>query len=461
MLSPTLAPEDVASPVCRFSGDSKSHFAPAQTEMGKVLVLGGSISMPRLAWHDDPTLPCSAVLLAGTIGTAEFAAAIQVMPDPAAPVADFANNSGIRSDFGADVLNNHSLAAARLRFTPILERLREIPFRAAREDRSEMLTLRLAYSRAVPIEARFAPDSSTVIQYPLLGPAAPKRAELEGLAFLDLLRRRHFMRVHVCDRCASHRLLAFEACHDCGGSDLADEAIVHHYRCGCQAPESRFVQDAALVCPNCHRNLKHFGMDYGKPGSISHCRTCGASSPEPQPRFACMDCTATVDGQQATATDWFHYDLTDAGILALRSGRPPNHVSRLRPEPAPGTCSLREFQLLTSVALRNFRKHAQPFTAAQLAATNHAALCNRHGIAAVDHVMHQACAIIDEVLSNGQFVTITNNTILVGLPEMTAAEAAPAFSRVRAAMVAGLDLPLEFDLLVHEGQDADALLAAF
>src|SRR5689334_12579945 len=103
-------------------------------------------------------------------------------------------------------------------------------------------------------------------------------------------------------------------------------------------------------------------MDYGKPGSISHCRNCGASSPEPQPRFACMDCTATVQGQQAIATDWFHYDLTDAGVVALHSGRLPNQISQLRPEPAPGTYSLREFQLLASAALRNFRKYSQPFT---------------------------------------------------------------------------------------------------
>jgi hypothetical protein len=461
MLSSTLASEAVANPVCRFSGGSKSHFGSGQIEAGKVLVLGGSIDMPRLAWHDDPALPCSTVLLAGTVSAAEFAAAIALMPDPAVPIADFANNSGVRSDFRADVLNHESLAAARLRFAPILERLCDIPFSTTREDRSEMLTLRLAYSRAVPVEACFAPDSSTVIQYPLLGPAAPKRAELEGLSFLDLLRRRHFMRVHACDRCASHRLLAFEACHDCGSSDLADEAIVHHYRCGCQAPESRFVQGSALVCPKCHRNLKHFGMDYAKPGSISHCRGCGGSSPEPQPRFACMDCAATLDGQQATATDWFHYDLTDAGVLALRLGRLPNHVSQLPPEPAPGAYSLREFQLLASVALRNFRKHAQPFTAARLAVINHAALCGQHGTATVDRAMHQACLIISDVLSNDQFVTMTNNVILIGLPEMNAAEAAPAFSRLRAAMAAELDLPLEIDLSVHEGQDADTLLAAF
>jgi hypothetical protein len=50
--------------------------------------------------------------------------------------------------------------------------------------------------------------------------------------------------------------------------------------------------------------------------------------------------------------------------------------------------------------------------------------------------------------------------MLIGVPEMDAAEAAPAFSRLRAAMIAELDLPLEIDLTVYEGQGAGALLTA-
>ncbi|PPQ31794.1 TackOD1 domain-containing metal-binding protein [Rhodopila globiformis] len=460
MLSLKLAFDTASDPVCRQSNPSRRHF-PSPPDVNEVLVLGGRLDVAGLAWHDDPARRCSAVLLAGAVSAAEFAAATELMPDPAVPIADFADNVGLRTDFRAAGLDPQTLSAAQLRFAPILERLNEIPFHAAREERSEMLILRLAWSRATPIEARFAPDSPAVIKYPLLGPAASKRSELEGLAFLDLLRRRHFMRVHACDRCGSHRLMAFEACHDCGSSDLADEAIVHHYRCGCQAPESRFVQDTGLVCPKCQRALKHFGMDYGKPGSISHCRGCGASSSEPQPRFACMDCTATVDGQEATATDWFHYDLTDAGILALRSGHAPSHVSQLRPEQAPGAYSLREFQLLASVSLRNFRKYAQPFAAARLAITNHATLCSQHGMAMVDRVLQQASLVIADILSEDQFTTVANNSILIGLPEMTAAEAAPALARVRAAVTTELDLPLEIDVTIHGGNDADALLAAF
>jgi Thaumarchaeal output domain 1 len=461
MLSLKLASAAIAGSVYGHSDPSRRHFPCPPTEVSEVLVLGGRIDMAGLAWHDDPARRCRAILLAGTVSAAEFAAATERMPDPAVPIADFADNAGLRTDFSAARLDHQTLSAAQLRFAPILERLNEMPFQAAREERSEMLTLRLAYSRAAPIEARFAPDNSMVIKYPLLGPAASKRSELEGLAFLDLLRRRHFMRVHACDRCESHRLLAFEACHDCGASDLADEAIVHHYRCGCQAPESRFVQDTGLVCPKCQRALKHFGMDYGKPGSISHCRTCGASSSEPHPRFACMDCSATLDGQQATATDWFHYDLTDAGLLALRSGRTPNHASQLRPEHAPGAYSLREFQLLASVALRNFRKYAQPFAAARLAITNHGALCSQHGIAVVDRTLQQASLVITDILSDDQFVTVANSSILIGFPDMTVAEATPALARIRAAVTVELDLPLGVDLTIHEGHDADALLAAF
>jgi hypothetical protein len=244
------------------------------------------------------------------------------------PIADFAGNHATRSDFSATILDQRTIGAAQQRFAPIVELLGEMPFRAAREERSELLILRLAYSRAIPIEARFAPASSSAIHYPLLDNTTPKRVELEELASLDLVRRRHFVRTHACDRCASNRLLAFKACRTCGSSDLADEAIVHHYRCGCQEPESGFIQGNTLVCPKCHRDLKRIGIDYGKPNSIIHCRCCGASSAEPEPRFACMDCTATFNGERATAMDWFHYDLTNVGVLALRAGRLPGGIGR-------------------------------------------------------------------------------------------------------------------------------------
>ena len=120
-----------------------------------VLALGGAVALPGLAWHDDPGLPCSAVLLVGPVSAGELAAAADAMPDPGAPVADFAANHGVRHDVAAPVLDAQTLAAARMRMAPIAQRLLDLPFRAAREERAEMAILRLAYSRASAIEARW------------------------------------------------------------------------------------------------------------------------------------------------------------------------------------------------------------------------------------------------------------------------------------------------------------------
>jgi hypothetical protein len=455
------APIASVDPIYHLSSNFRQVFPGTHVSVNEMLVLGGRVTLPRLVCHDDPTRCCAAVLLVGAVNAAELAAAIEVMPDPAMPIADFAGNHAIRSDFVADTFDEGTLAAAQASFASIDKLLREIPFQATREERNEMLTLRLAYSRARPIEARFDPNSPNLIHYPLLSCGGPKRAELEGLSFLNVLRRRHFMRTHTCERCASNRLLAFEACHDCGSSDLADEAIVHHYRCGCQQPESSFIQGRALICPKCRRCLKHFGMDYGKPGLVVHCRSCGATSPEPDPRFACLDCTTILDGHRATPMDWFHYDLTDAGILALRSGRLPGNIGRTLPEPAQAFGSLREFQLLANAAMRSGRKFSRPFTLAQLTPTNLDRLRGQHGVGLIDLSLQQASVAIAKALPDGEFVTVAAGTILIGFPETGPDDAGRLMAQARAALPAALKVPFEFDLSLLDGNDAIELLSRF
>jgi hypothetical protein len=418
----------------------------------------GSADLPGLRWHDDPTLPCIAVLLVGEVSAAELVAAIDVMPDPAMPIADFAENHTTRHDFAARALDAPALAAALAQFTPIARRLAELPFRASRQDRGDLLILRLAWSRASPIEACFNPASPNVVDYPLMMSPTPNRVALERLACSALLKRRHFIRTHNCDRCESHRLLAFEACRACGGADLADEAIIHHYRCGCQQGESGFVHGTALVCPKCRRDLRHIGVDYGKPGLIVRCRDCGAGSAEPEPRFACLDCTAVTGGQQAASVDWFHYDLTDAGVLALRTGRLPHVAAATRPNGAPEPRSMRDFQLLATAALRSARKFARPFTLARLNPTNLAALRSQYGAAPLDDMVQQAAAVIAQVLSDSEFVTADDGTVLIGFPETAASDASSLVTVACAAVAARSVMKIEFDIMLRESDAAAELL---
>ena len=458
MLLSKRAPIAPNNPSYKIASNVARPFREAWTGNSALLVLGDSVEFPGLIWHNDPTLRCTGVLLTGNVSGSELTAALEIMPDPASPIADFTGRYEMLADFSAQRLDPHTLAAAQQRFATVQESLSEIPFHAPREERTEMRILRVAYSRGNTIVARFAPACAEAVQYALLDNTKSKRIDLEGLAFRDLLRRRHFIRTHGCDVCASNRLLAFEACHACGSSDLVDEAIVHHYRCGCQEPESNFVQANGLACPKCHRALKHFGMDYGKPGLLVHCRNCGSSSPEPEPRFACMECSTTMDGQRAASTDWFHYDLTDAGIAALQAGRLPARPGRVAAGSASEHPSLREFHLLAIAALRSAQKYARPFTLAQFTLTNFASLCDQHGSGSVNQAVQQAGAAIGRDLSDNGVVGISHRSILLALPDIDISQA-NQIAKAQAARIAPTNLPLEFKITLSEGAEAAELLS--
>ena len=194
----------------------------AQQEPAFLLLGNGAAAVPGVL-RARADRPYSAIVLTSRIEPAELATALEQARDPAVPIADFGDNRGLRRDFVGDRLDPAGLADAKRHFAPIERRLAELPFRASQAERAELTILRLAYSRDTPIEAHFAPDSKAIVEYPLLGGTVGARRKLELLAHLDLLQRRHFTRTHLCGKCRSARLNTYEACPQCGGSDLMEE----------------------------------------------------------------------------------------------------------------------------------------------------------------------------------------------------------------------------------------------
>src|SRR5262245_13522370 len=183
--------------------------------------------VPGMDCHARAGAPCAGVVLVGAVEPAALADALDAASDPAVPIVDLGGNRAFRSDYTGDASDTALADDLHERLAPILNRLSAIPFRAAREDRAELTILRLAYSRNTAIEATFDPTSRSLVEYPLLGRTSMHRARLEGLATLELLRRQHFTRTHLCIRCDSARLHAFEACPGCGSADLFEASIVH------------------------------------------------------------------------------------------------------------------------------------------------------------------------------------------------------------------------------------------
>jgi TackOD1 domain-containing protein len=403
---------------------------------------------------------CLGIVLTNRIKPSELTTVLQQLPDPAVPIADFADNRDLHRDFVGQDFASSSVADLKQLFAPITHRLAELPFRAAREDRVELTVLRLAYSRDAMIEAKLVVDSPFLVEYPLLGRAPGTRQRLEMLAGLGLLQRRHFTRTHACSQCASARLHVCEACPSCGGKELAIEPLVHHYRCGWKEPQSRFADGRELTCPKCRRELRHFGVDYDKPGSVTVCRGCGATNAEPDVQFVCLDCTRVTPSADAAAVDWHHYQLTDDGLRALREGRLPRLEIGPLIEGRARAYSLPEFRLLATQNMRLARRYKRPFAVARLSLANVEVLRSQLGPVRMDLAFRLAVDFIIESLRDADFAGADGATsLLIGFPETSAKDISTnVVDRLRGGIRKIVAAPLEITANVVEGEEVAGLL---
>lgn len=453
------APNTSASPSAPGSPATQGRGDPLRTRT--FLVLGGALpDLPGARFHAEPAQAADAILLAGPVSGAELSEALAVAPDPAVPIADFGANHGLRRDFAGEALSQPALAMLSQQFAPIWRRLADLPFHAARESRGDLSLLRLAFSRDTAIRASLAADTRLLVEYPLLGREAGLRQRLEALGERGLLHRTHFTRTHACHKCDSARLHAYEACPACGGGELVDELVVHHYRCGWQEPESRFIRGHGLACPKCRRELRHFGVDYDKPGSVVVCAGCGAANTDPVPCFACLDCEAVTPASSAAATDWYHYGLTEDGLQALRDQRVPlldiaayvHGWHRVFPR--------RDFLLLVSEAMRVARRYERPFALGRIAIGNFEALHRAFSAAEIDQGFRIAVDIMIESLRESDFVGPDGATAaLIGFPETSAADAASVFDRLRLAIAEAVSIPFDFEAQAVDGDAVEDMAA--
>jgi GGDEF domain-containing protein len=432
---PTLVPSAAVEPQFIVLG------GPAPDNCGlSSLSLDGTIG-------DD----CDGIILLKQIDPGELTEVLARAPDPALPIVDFFGNHPVRCDFAGSLLNADCTKEMHQFLAPIWDRLAEFPFRAQVQDRTGMTILRLVYSRSTPAKATFAPRSPVTVQYPLVGAGPGVRQHLELLATQDLLKRRHFTRTHACSKCASARLNIYEACPACGSSDLFEEALVHHYRCGCQEAESRFIQDDQLICPKCRRELRHLGVDYGKPGKIALCRSCGARNSMPSTNFICLDCSAVTPAEDAASTDWYHYDLTDIGLNVQREGRLPQSEFSSVLDQAPRAYSPREFQLLAMQELRVAQQYKHTFSVARISFPNLEAVRREQGLAESDAVFQRAVDMIVKTVRPRDFVGISGGRfVFIGLAAITEAGVRRLEDRIRKT-THDIEARLELTVEVAEG----------
>jgi Thaumarchaeal output domain 1 len=450
-----LAPATEAAPVSSMLRGTV--FSPVRVVRLRCLVESSfGPSLPDLVGVDyelDPRAEYDLILLPDETESSAIAQLLGQATTPAPVIISRSQVLGARADLVLSDWSAPSLSAAILSVRPLVTRVSELPRLPPGPDRNGLSALALAYTRDCSLAPMLRPDEPAAVAYPLLLGFNSVRRTLEELADAGMLRRRFFERLHICQHCDSSRLHAREVCVKCHSSHLAEQSLVHHYACGNQAVQSAFESDNAFVCPKCRKELRHYGVDYDKPGRVMCCRSCGDTMTEPQVEFICFDCHRSTSGDHAGFRDWYEYDLLPDGIAAVKSGRLPSADS----EEARLGRSLRDFGLLVRHSLSVAKYTGRPVSAARLTVdtTDLATKVGQRGISPVCELLRDVTV---QNLREHDIVATLPDAVLVCMPETDEAAAKVTIDHIQRAITAAVRPKLNITVDIFPGLAIDQLL---
>jgi len=402
----------------------------------------------------DPRAEYDLILIPGDPERSAVGGLLGQANSPAPIIISRSQMLGARADLVLADWSESSLSAAILSLAPIITRVSKLPRLPLGPDRSGLSALALAYTRDCSLTPLLGPEEPAVVTYPLLFGLGNARVVLEELADFGMLRRRFFERLHVCQYCDSSRLHAREVCVKCRSSHLVERSLVHHYACGCQAVQPLFEIGNGLVCPKCRKELRHYGVDYDKPGRVICCNSCGETMTEPEVALLCLDCHRCTSGDHAALRDWYHYDLLPDGMTAVNSGQ-------LSTAGSPGDWrrgrTLRDFRLLVSHSLSVAERTGRPLSAVRLT-VDVADLANKIGRREVETVCELLRDVVVQNIREYDIVVAYSGTVLVCMPETEEATAKVAVDRIQRAVFAAVHPKLKINAEIFLVQQIDQLL---
>ena len=330
-----------------------------------------------------------------------------------APIVDLTAQNLWFADCVADQATSSSLRSGVERALDILASLGRLPAAVLEADDRETVLLARVYSRGQRLEPTYDGAAPQLLRYGLAGLMEQPAETAERLSQDGWFSRTFFDRLHFCPTCNSSRLSVREECSACRSADLQEEFIVNHFRCAHQAMERQFTQGETLICPKCRQRLRHFGVDYDRPGTATVCRACGHVDAEATIGFLCIDCGARKDAAVVPTRDWYAYALTDLGARRLLSG----DFRTLRSNVATGS---EAFRILSDHWMHIQSRYGRPATMLRLAFTRAAEVRGKEGARALALATRQAVEIVRGELRATDFMVETPEGMLIVLPETDA-----------------------------------------
>ena len=333
------------------------------------------------------------------------------------PVLAFGEVAHCRADFHSFHFNEVNLSAGLQEISAVQERIEQLPHFVHDGDALALSVLGLAYSRQTEIKASWMADSPQMHRYPLLCGIDDPHQVLDMLVELELVVRLPFERVNQCQFCHSSRLAVREECANCNSSFIDETPLVHHYSCGFLAPEPSFVSGRLLNCPKCRKELRHYGVDYDKPGSHFVCSLCHESSPDPEIGFICTDCGQRTSGENISSIDIFHYQLSNEGIRVLNRGVLPSTTISTVVQNLHAHYSVRKFLALSEHQYKMANRYKRLLGGLTIDISNISALEKTIGTQKLRKSFLLISEVISENLRDTDLLTSKDDQIYIVLPE--------------------------------------------
>lgn len=154
-----------------------------------------------------------------------------------------------------------------------------------------------------------------------LGDSVCSAPYLEQLAEQGFLARKVANRLRTCATCGSIHLNYREVCPECTSVSVAEEDMIHHFACAYVGPLETFQQGPQLICPKCHAQLRHIGLDYEKPARQSRCLDCRAIFSQPVVQAQCLTCGSLWEPGETLERLVYEYELTPLAHEVVAEGR--------------------------------------------------------------------------------------------------------------------------------------------
>ena len=185
---------------------------------------------------------------------------------------------------------------------------------------------------------------------------------LDDLASRAILERKVLDKVHLCPSCMRYNINFREVCPSCGQPDIDVQEMIHHFACGHVGPIMQFQHGLRLICPKCHAELRHIGLDYEKPAETFLCRPNSHIFADPEVEATCIACGGKFKPKDLIDRNIYAYELTGRAEDVVQLGQlEPTQIDPLLLDKQVGLYHYTYFERELATEIKRSTRHKHPF----------------------------------------------------------------------------------------------------